>query len=84
MADFKCWLPSYEDEDSAISIDSIDVEDAASDACQKWSDRGAWSGDPIPQPIEVHVRDAEGKLWLVKVEPQWDVSFWSMDKKEVT
>ena len=82
---FRCWLPNYEDEGSALLVeDEWSAEDAAAEACQKWSDNGVWSGDPIPDPIEVHVRDVNGDLWIVEVEPSYDVSFCAyMSKKKV-
>lgn len=74
---FKCWLPIYEGEDEALVIeDESSADDAAAEACEKWNTQGVWSGDPIPDPIEVRVRDAQGKLWLVEVTPDWDVSFY--------
>jgi len=74
---FRCWLKDHHGEEDGRNIDAFDAQDAAADACQEWNDGGTFSGDPIPDEIEVYVRNAETReLFLVGVEPQYDVSFY--------
>lgn len=71
----KCWMPDYEEEDEAISLaDADDEESAASEACEWWNSMGRWSGDPMPDEIEVYVRGPVG-LVVVDVVPAYDVHF---------
>lgn len=78
---YKCWMPEYDErEDDALEIEPrvlFAPEEVASEACNQWFRRGKWSGDPIPNEITVHVRAPDGKLFEAKVEPSYDVTFYS-------
>lgn len=79
---YKCWMPEYDErEDDALEIDKPAIlfspEDIASKACNEWLSRGKFSGDPIPNEITVHVRTPDGDLFEAKVEPSYEVTFYS-------
>lgn len=84
MTMWKCWCFSEgESEDDATEVSDTDLvfanadaEDAAEEACRQWESRGRWSGDPIPNVTTVHVRDPDGVLWEVEVEPSYSVDFF--------
>lgn len=68
-------MPDLEEEDEAHVVeDAFDEEYAASEACDWWNDHGRWSGDPVPDRIEVHVRGPAG-LVVVDVLPAYDLHF---------
>lgn len=74
---FHCWLKDHHGEEDGREVDAFDAQDAAGDACQEWSDGGTFAGDPIPDEIEVYVRNVETReLFMVDVEPQYNVSFY--------
>ena len=80
---FRCWRLDMSDEAGGTDIDdALDAEDAAQLVCEKWERDGGFAGDPIPDPIEVDVRDEEGMLWHVEVTPQYDVSFWATKARQ--
>ena len=80
----RCWMKDWHDESDAIEVDSFDADDAAADACDRWNDRGVFAGDPIPDMIEVYVRDMDTRdLFMVEVGASWDVSFYGERAKKV-
>ena len=81
---FRCWLKDHHGEQDGREVDAYDAQVAAAEACQEWNDRGTFAGDPIPDEIEVYVRNAKTReLFLVNVEPEYDVSFYSGEAKPV-
>lgn len=73
------------DENGARQVVADGPRAAAEDAVGGWYETGSWAGDPIPHEIIVRVRDAESRqLWWVRVEPQYDVSFWAATEREIT
>lgn len=72
---FMCWEIDDSEESATAIDDAADPQDAAQLACEKWNSDGRW--DSVSSEIEVRVRDEDGALWLVDVEPEWDVSFYS-------
>ena len=80
----RCWMKDWHEERDGIGVDAFDADDAASDACDQWNDRGVFAGDPIPHVIEVYVRDLDTRnLFMVEVEPSYDVSFYGGRAKKV-
>lgn len=57
---------------------------AAEIACQRWNERGEWSGDPIPDPCDVLVAAPDGSRWRVSVDVEWSPSFTAATAEEVT
>lgn len=51
------------------------------DAVQEWArakDReGGFSGDPYPNAWLVMVRDHAGKEWTVRLDTEWEPTFWA-------
>lgn len=73
---YRCWLVNDMDERDAITIEDVWCPDeAASEACSKWSDGGTFAGESLEGPIEVSVRDAWGALYLVEVTVEWEPTF---------
>lgn len=81
---YQCWLADAHGEDDGMELDADEACEAASDACEAWHYRGYWAGHPIPDPIEVHVRDlTTRKVVAVDVIPSYDVSFYHRDERPV-
>lgn len=78
MKPFICWLKFDSDEEDGRTVRAVDAQHAAQIACDEWNSGGTFSGDPIPDPISVHVRDPETReLFLVEVGHEYDVSFYA-------
>lgn len=77
MSIHRCWIVGYEDEEDAVEIDVMDVDYAASKACEHWESHGRWSGDPMPDDIKVRVRTEDGKLFDVSVDTHYSVDFYA-------
>lgn len=74
---YSCWDHLNSEEEDATEIAAHDVEDAARFACEKWESLGHWSGDPLPNSVQVSVRRPDGALFLVEIGHEYSVSFYS-------
>lgn len=83
VSKYLCWVPDYENEDNAIEIEAFDAQDAAQDACERWEEKGRWAGDPMPDSIDVRVRDADGLLYDVVVGVSYSIDFYANRPKAV-
>jgi hypothetical protein len=72
---YRCWLKDDHDEEDGVDIEATAVHSAAARACDRWNEKGKWSGDPLPDEIEVYVRDLKGDLYLVDVGVDFSVHF---------
>lgn len=73
---YACWVEDYEEEEDALAVETcFGVEHAARVACQHWESHGRWSGDPVPDLIDVSVRDSDGTRWVVNVGHDYSIDF---------
>lgn len=84
MTKFLCWMPDYhgDEADACFEADEIETvmadypEYVAKQACEHWYSHGVWSGDPVPDEIDVCLRNAEtGDGFVVRVYSEWEVVF---------
>lgn len=80
---FRCWIEDLENESGRVTLDAFDAEDAARTHVENFVSRGAFCGDPIPQEIDVLVRDADDCLWRVPVATRWEPSFHASTPRRV-
>jgi hypothetical protein len=77
-------MKDYHDEPDGLNVDEFDPGDAAAIACDRWNDLGTFAGDPLPSVMEVYVRDLDTRdLFMVEVEPTYDVVFYGGTAKKV-
>lgn len=78
-ARWRCWDVDSGSEEHGLVVDdddACDPEEAAEHACELWELAGAYAGDPMPDMLDVRVRDmSSGVLFAVEVHPEYDVHF---------